>query len=158
MTLSARILISGHSVSIFFCWLTKTQPRGDFSTWALEPLWERVPKRGCLSLAAIVTCTMHGLRHVPGSNHVNVSLLGMFNILSVISKYYLQSSNGTSTPITLSVCKDNHFFAYNTTLTYFSIYVPSFSLRIPSRNPVSFISCGFHPATLSRLFHADFIP
>ena len=114
---------------------------------------------------------MHGLRHVPGSNHVNVSLLGMFNILSVISKYNLQSSNGTPTPITLSVCKDNHFFAYNTTLTYFSIYVPSFSLRmpsrnpvpfislrIPSRNPVPFISCGFHPATLSRLFHADFIP
>ena len=74
---------------------------------ASEQLCVSLPNNACRALATIVTCTMHGLRHAPGSNHVCVSFLGVFTLsfvmfvgaltLSfVISKYNLQLSDGTS--------------------------------------------------------------
>ena len=102
---------------------------------------------------------MQGLRQAPGSSHMKVSLLGMFKLLSVMSKYNLQSSNRTQNPITLSVCKDNNFYAYNTTKTCFSIHVPSFSLQISSFQPrLVLFPADFIPPTSSCPFPRGFYP
>ncbi len=71
-------------------------PIGVFSMTASEPLYVSVPNNACRALATIVTCTMHGFRHAPGSNHVCVSILGIIMFSFVICKYNLQSSDGTS--------------------------------------------------------------
>ena len=51
-----------------------------FSTSACFPLWVSFPKMGSRPLATIVTCTIQGLRHVPGSCQVEVSL-GMLALM-----------------------------------------------------------------------------
>ena len=63
---------------------------------ASEQLCVSLPNNACRELATIVTCTMHGLRHAPGSNHVWVSFLGVFTFSFVISKFNLQSSDETT--------------------------------------------------------------
>ena len=72
------------------------QPIGVFSMTASEQLCVSLPNNACRELATIVTCTMHGLRHAPGSNHVWVSFLGVFTFSFVISKINLQSSDETT--------------------------------------------------------------
>ena len=108
---------------------------------ASEPLCVSLPNNACRELATIVTCTMHGLCHAPGSNHVNVSFSALFAFSFVISKYNLQSSDGTS-----QFC------------SAFS-YCPVPFLRIVSVSSiVPFITCRLYPLPLlSRSLLADCI-
>ena len=78
---------------------------------ASEPLCVSLPNNACRELATIVTCTMHGLRHAPGSNHVCVSFLVMFTFSFVICKYNLHSSDGTSHLPAVTVRKGKHYSA-----------------------------------------------
>lgn len=72
------------------------QPIGVFSTTASAPLCDSWPNNACRALATMVTCTMHGFRHAPGSNHLNVSFLVMFKFASVINKCNLLSRDGAN--------------------------------------------------------------
>ena len=96
MTLSARIFISGQRSSIRCCWLIRIQPIAVFSTSAFVPLCVSLPKMGSRPLATIVTCTMHGLRHAPGSCQVEVSL-GM-GILALVVMFVCGFGAGMEFP------------------------------------------------------------
>ena len=104
---------------------------------------------------------MHGFRHAPGSNHVCVSILGIFTFSFVICKYNLQSSDGAFT--TLSPCdicrKGNHYFTnlcQNCKLLLTSRSFPSSPRSSPPFVP--FFSCGLHPHLIppSRFFRLQY--
>lgn len=126
------------------------QPIGVFSMTASEPLCESLPNNACRELATIVTCTMQGLRHAPGSSHVCVSFFGVFTFSFVISKYNLQPSDRTSQycPVAITVCKGNHYSANLSEKSKLLLSPRSFSFTLPLR-PVSFR--GLYPHLASRI-------
>ena len=117
ITLSARIFISGHTSNILRCWLMSAQPIGVFSTTAPEALCVSLPNNACRELATIVTCTIQGLRHVPGCNHVKVSFWGALEFSLVIANEICHQVTRQKwrdkTAITWFDCKDSHYLAHN---------------------------------------------
>ena len=94
---------------------------------------------------------MHDARFVPSSWLQPCEGL----ILSfVISKSNSHSSDGTPTPIALSVCKVSYFFAHNISLLFFFDICPAFFLQFLFALPSFF--CRLHPQ--SRLILCELHP